>query len=158
MEFVKIVNPRQVVLITSRWKDKDNVMTAAWHTPLSFDPMMYGIVIGKTRYSLNLIKKSKVFVVNFMPKEYEKEILYCGRNSGRDVDKFKETGLEKEEAEKINCPRIKQALGYLECKVVKEVTAGDHILFIGKVLKADLKKEGKRLFQVFGNKFTTTLD
>jgi len=119
---------------------------------------MYAVSIGKTRFSLNLIKESKVFVINFMSKNFEKEILYCGRHSGKTLDKFKETGLEKEEAETINCPVIKQALGYLECKVEKETEVGDHFLFIARVTKSELKQKGKRLFHLFADKFTTTVD
>jgi len=156
MKITTLTNPRQTILLTCRAEGKDNVMTLDWHTPLSFQPMMYAVSIGKTRYSLELVRKSKVFVVNFVPKELEKAVLYCGRYSGRNIDKFKEAGLEKEKAETIDCPRISGALGYLECQVEKEIEVGDHILFIAKVTKANLKKEGKRLFHLFGDKFTTT--
>ena len=127
-----------------------------WHTPLSFNPMMYAISIGKTSYSLELIKKSKVFVVNFMSKDYEKQVLFCGRHSGRDFDKFAQTGLIKEEAEKINCPRIKETLGFLECKVLQEIEVGDHILFIAEVVNSGLREHAKRLFHLREDKFTTT--
>ena len=156
MRITTLTNPRQTVLVTCRHQGKDNIITLDWHTPLSFLPMMYAISVGKTRYSLELIRNSKVFVVNFMSKDFEKEILFCGRHSGRDFDKFKETGLTAEEAEKIDCPRIKEALGFLECKVVREVEVGDHVLFIAKVVHSDLKKRGKRLFHLFQDKFTTT--
>jgi flavin reductase (DIM6/NTAB) family NADH-FMN oxidoreductase RutF len=158
MKITTLTNPRQIILVTSRAKGKDNIITLDWHTPLSFEPMLYAICVGKNRFSLELIRKSKVFVVNFMAKDFEKEILFCGRNSGKEIDKFKETGFEKEESKIINCPRIKQALGYLECKVEKEIEAGDHILFLAKVLKSELKKKEKRLFHLFGDKFTTTLE
>jgi flavin reductase (DIM6/NTAB) family NADH-FMN oxidoreductase RutF len=158
MKITTITNPRQTILLTSRFKGQDNIMTLDWHTPLSFEPMMYAVSIGESRFSLNLVRHSKVFVVNFMSKDFEKEILFCGRHSGKDIDKFKETGLEKEEAETIDCPRIKQALGYLECKVVKEIEVGDHILFIARVTKAELRKKEKRLFHLFADKFTTTLE
>jgi len=59
---------------------------------------------------------------------------------------------EKEEAEIINCPGIKQALGYLECEVVDEIETGDHILFIGRVTKAELRKRGVKLFHISGDK------
>ncbi|PJA84377.1 MAG: hypothetical protein CO145_01290 [Candidatus Nealsonbacteria bacterium CG_4_9_14_3_um_filter_37_13] len=158
MKITTLTNPRQTILLTCRFQGKDNVMTLDWHTPLSFEPMIYAVSIGKTRFSLNLVRKSKVFVVNFMSKDFEKEILFCGRHSGRNFDKFKETGLEKEEVETIHCPRIKQALGYLECQVIKEIETGDHILFIAEVKKAELKQKGKRLFHLFADKFTTTED
>ena len=156
MKITTLTNPRQTILLTCRAEGKDNVMTLDWHTPLSFEPMMYAVSIGKTRYSLEPVRKSKVFVVNFVPKELEKAVLYCGRHSGRNIDKFKEAGLEKEEAETIDCPRIRGALGYLECQVEKEIEVGDHILFIAKVTKAHLKQKAKRLFHLFNDKFTTT--
>ena len=152
MRISEIANPRQVILVTSRWQDKDDIITLAWHTPLSFEPMMYAISVGKKRYSLKLIRNSKVFVVNFISKEFKKDILLCGEVSGREVDKFKSTNFEKEEAETINCPRIKQALGYLECRVVEEIETGDHILFIGRVTKAELRKHGVKLFHISGDK------
>jgi flavin reductase (DIM6/NTAB) family NADH-FMN oxidoreductase RutF len=158
MRITTLANPRQVILVSTRAEGKDNLIALSWHTPLSFEPMLYAISVGKTRYSLELLRKSKCFVVNFMDKKFENEIWYCGSHTGKKVDKFKETGLEKEEAETINSPIIKQCLGYLECQIIKEIEVGDHILFIGQVKKYDLKKEGKRLFHLHQNKFTSTLD
>jgi len=158
MKITTVTNPKQTILLTCRAEGKDNIITLDWHTILSFEPMMYAVSIGKTRFSFNLIKFSKVFVVNFMSKDFKKEVLFCGQNSGKILDKFKETGLEPEEAETIDCPKIKQALGYLECKVEKEIEVGDHVLFIAKVSKAEIKENGKRLFHLLGDKFTTTID
>jgi len=126
---------------------KDNIITLAWHMQVSFKPELYAIAIGKTRFSCELVSKSKCFVVNYVPYELEQEAVFCGSNSGKTTDKFKESGLGKEEAEKIDCPRIKEAVGYMECEVINEVEAGDHIIFIGKVLKSELKKDEKRLLQ-----------
>lgn len=160
----KITNPRQVILVTSRanipilGKEvvKDNIITLAWNMPVSFEPMLYAIAIGKTRFSCKLIQKSKAFVVNFVSPELEKQALYCGSHSGDDTDKFKGAKLTKEEAKKLDCPRIKEAIGYFECKVINEVDAGDHIIFVGKIVNSELKKEGKRLIYKGNNEFTTT--
>jgi flavin reductase (DIM6/NTAB) family NADH-FMN oxidoreductase RutF len=154
----RISNPNQIVLVTSRYKDKDNVMAVTWWTKVSFEPNLYLICIDKRRYSHKLIDKGKSFVINFMPFELKEKILFCGKNSGRDIDKFKEAGLEKSEAEKINCPVIKECLSYVECKVIKKISAGDHTIFLGKVLNAKFKKKGKRAFQLDKDKFTTTIE
>lgn len=165
---MSIYNPRQTVLVTCRGtiKDKfsgkesikDNIIVLDWHTPLSFDPFLYAISIGKTRFSLDLIKESKVFVVNFMPMHLKDDVFFCGRNSGEHLDKFKETSLTKEESEKISCPRIKQALAYLECEVIQEIEAGDHLLFVAKVVHSDELDKGKRIFHTENDNFTTTQD
>jgi flavin reductase (DIM6/NTAB) family NADH-FMN oxidoreductase RutF len=153
-----LTGPRQTVLVTCRSGAKDNIIAVAWHTPLSHDPEMYAIVIGKTRFSYGLIRKSGIFCVNFMPAALKKQIVFCGSESGRDVDKFKESGLGKEECEKISCLRIKESLGFLECRVEKTVEAGDHVIFLGNILNSKLKKIDKRLYHIGGNKFTTTVD
>ena len=72
------------------------------------------------------------------------------------MDKFKETGLEKEEADRIDCCMIKQALACLECHVVNEIEAGDHVIIIGKIINIKENKKGKRIYQVKGDTFTTT--
>lgn len=163
-----IFNPRQTVLVSCRGltKDmfsgkeehKDNIIVLDWHMPLSFEPFLYGIAIGKTRFSLELIRESKVFAVNFMPLHLKDDVIFCGRNSGQHIDKFKETNLLKEECEKIDCPKIKQALAHLECEIINEIETGDHILFIGKVVHEDEKETGKRIFHTEDDDFTTTQD
>ena len=152
---MNIPYPRQVILVSCRYKDKDNVLTLSWHSPASFNPELYTIYVAKERFSYNLIKQSKCFCVNFISKDMDKEALLAGRKSGRDIEKF-ET-IEKEECEKISCPRLKKALAFLECEVIDEFEAGDHVIFVGKVVNKKLLKKDKRLFQLEGNTFTTTV-
>lgn len=151
-----IYNPRQVILVSSRYKDKDNVMTLAWHSPASFAPELYTIFVGKQRFSYDMIKQSKCFCVNFISKDDKELALIAGRKSGRDVDKFEE--IEKEECEKIDCPRVKNAVAFMECELVDEIEIGDHVVFVGKVVNKKELRKGGRLFQMEGDTFTTTKD
>jgi flavin reductase (DIM6/NTAB) family NADH-FMN oxidoreductase RutF len=160
-----VSNPRQIVLVTCREEvpvlgkkqTKDNIITVAWHTPLSFEPMLYGIAIGKERFSNEIISKSGCFAVNFIPYHLEKEALFCGRHSGRHIDKFRETGLSKDECETIDCPKIGEALAWMECEVIGHHETGDLIFYVGKVNRIDMKEKGRRLYQIEGDKFTTTV-
>ncbi len=132
---------------------KDNLITVDWHMPASFRPAMYAISIGKSRFSYGLIRSSRCFCVNFIGGEYKEIALTCGRESGMQVDKFHETGMIKEECDKLDCPRLGQARAYLECEVVSEVDAGDHMIFIGKILSSKKKEDGSRLFHTTEDKF-----
>ena len=160
-----LTKPRQTVLITTRGEVevlgkkvfKNNIITIDWHMPCSHEPQLYAISIGKSRFSYKLINESKVFVVNFISKDLEKPALYCGTHQGDHVDKFKESELTIEDCEKVDCGRVKQALGYLECEVIEEVDSGDHVIFIGKVLHTQLKENDKRLFHLGNHKFGTSL-
>ena len=163
-----LVAPRQTVIVTCRHRvkarfsgseeEKDNAITLDWHMPCSFDPMLYAIAVGKTRYSCKLIRESGVFVVNFIPKTMEKEALYVGRHSGEHHDKIKDSGLVLHDADTIDCGRIKGIIGYLECEVINEVEAGDHIIFVAKVTNSHTENITKRLFHLEGNNFTTTIN
>ena len=162
---VENIYPSQVILVTSRGKAellgresvKDNIMTAAWHCNLSFDPELYGISIGKTRFTYKLIKESKVFAVNFIAHELKDKAQYCGSSTGATVDKFEKTGLTKEECESIDCCKIKEASAQLECEVIDEFEVGDHVFFVGKILKNISKDDKKRLLYKGDGRFTSTL-
>ena len=160
----RVYGPRQTVMVTCReelevmgkTKEIHNIITLDWHMPVSFDPFLYAIAVGKTRASCEIIKKSKGFVVNFLGFELKGAALFCGRHSGRHRDKFKEAKLTMEESNHQDCPKIKEAIGYIECEVINEIEAGDHIIFVGQVTHEQLKEERKRLFHAGGSEFLTT--
>ena len=126
--------PKMAALVTVMDKDKPNIITLAWHSPLSFNPPLYGISMDPKRYSHNLIMDSKEWVVNFAPFSIVEKLHYCGRHSGRNVDKFRETGLTPVPAEKVSAPLIKECYSHLECRLAETKKYGDHTLFVGEVV------------------------
>jgi len=144
------LKPERVVLVTSvDLHGRPNVMVAEWFMRTSFEPPLVAISIGKTRYTHKLIKESKEFVVAFPSSEMVKEVVYCGTHSGRDVDKFKETGLKIREAKFVKAPLIENCILNLECKVVDSLDTGDHTIFVGEVVAA-YYKEGAILLEFEG--------
>ncbi len=138
----RLVNSGNVILVTSCYKDKKSIITIAWHSPISIKPPALGIAIGKERFSAELIKNSNEFIVNIPSWNLLEPMLYCGTHSGRDVDKFKETGLTPQKAEKlINTPKIKECIGAIECSVIDYIEVGDHIMFFGEVLYAEAEED-----------------
>ncbi len=142
----RLAYPKIVCLITSidSTYQKDNIITLAWTTPISFNPPIFGVSIGPTRYTHQLIEQSKEFGVNLPTMNILDKVLYCGRNSGRKVNKFEKTGLTPLPAKKIKASLIKECVANFECKVMDIQTYGDHSLFIGKVVAA-MCDEGRYL-------------
>ena len=95
---------------------------------------MVAISIGNQRYSHGCIEFCKEFVLCFPSKNQKKEAWFCGKNSGKNVDKFKESGFKKAPSKIVKPPLIKDSTVAYECKVVKKVQTGDHTLFIGEVV------------------------
>jgi len=108
-----------------------------------------------------MIKNSKVFCINFVTDKMSDLALFCGTKSGHNIDKFKEKNIEKENAKKIDCPRIKGCSAYLECEAADFIDIGDHVMILGKVITKESGTGEKKLFQsnIEGPfKFTTTGD
>ncbi|MFO8019543.1 MAG: flavin reductase family protein [Promethearchaeia archaeon] len=142
-----LLHPRQTILCTVKHKNKTNIITLAWTMIISRKPPIIAISVAPQRYSHNLIKNSKQFTINIPTKEIISDIFYCGSHSGDRVDKFKETNLTALEGLSVDCPRIKECIAHLECKVIDANEYGDHTLFIGKVItctgRSDVLKNGK---------------
>ena len=159
--------PIQAVLVTCNdEKGKTNAITIAWHAPISKNPPLYGISVAPSRYSHNLIQKTKEFVVNFVPYEIVDKVNFCGKNSGRNTDKIKEANLTLEPAQNLKTPIIKECFSHLECKLYDTLTLGDHTVFIGEVVNVMTDKnaftddllDNKRIkptYYVGGNVYTT---
>ena len=74
------------------------------------------------------------FAVNVPTTEIIEEMHRCGVVSGRDVNKFEDTGLTPIPAQRIKSPLIEECYGHLECRVVQTHTCGDHTLIVGEVV------------------------
>jgi len=136
----RLINHGPTVLITSRQGEKINVMTAAWQMPVSFKPVLIAISIGHQRFSHGMISKSREFVINIPHLGMIKEVLCCGTQSGREIDKFSVCKLTPVKAQKVKAPLIKECLGNIECKLHSIHEAGDHTIFIGEVVAASVRE------------------
>lgn len=83
---------------------KPNIITLGMYMPISIRPPLVCIGVAPKRYSYELIDETGEFVVNVPSINLEEEVHDCGVKSGRDVDKFAETGLNSFKAMKVRPP------------------------------------------------------
>ncbi len=127
--------PLPVVMVTCSDKNgRPNIITIAWTGTICSDPAMVSISVRKERYSYELIKESGEFVINLTTEELVRATDYCGVRSGKDVDKFAETGLTPIPASKVNAPLIGESPISLECVVREVKELGSHDMFIAEVV------------------------
>jgi len=129
----RLLSHNPVCLVTSKHDETENIFTASWVMNVSNNPPLIALSVGKTRFSLDIIRKSQGFCLNIPDKSMLKEVAYCGNVSGRDKNKFAEMKLEKEITARKNIILTK-CVAYIECAVVNEIDAGDHILFIAEIV------------------------
>ena len=149
-EFIQMFKPESCVFVISvDENNKPNGMIAGWNMRCSSDPPLFAVSLQKKGNTQRLIRQSKEFVIAVPNKALEDALLFFGSKHGNEVDKFKETGLETAKAKAIKVPIIKEATLNFECKLHKEVEAGDHIIFIGEVVYAH-HNENKKVLLNFG--------
>lgn len=129
--------PIPAVMVSSGNMEKSNILTVAWTGILNTNPAMCYISIRPERYSYNLIKENKEFVINLTTKELAYATDWCGVKSGKDVNKFKEMHLTKEKANFVKVPLIKESPVSIECKVKDIIPLGSHDMFIAEILSID---------------------
>ena len=126
--------PLPVVMVSAADKEgRDDIITVAWTGTVCTNPPMVSISIRPERYSYHMIRETGEVVINLTTEELAFATDYCGVKSGRDVDKFKETGLTREKAEKVKAPMIAEAPVSIECKVKEIRELGSHHMFIAQV-------------------------
>jgi flavin reductase (DIM6/NTAB) family NADH-FMN oxidoreductase RutF len=164
----RLIYPRPVVLVSCLDPEtgKPNIITIAWATPLSMKPSLAGIVVAHRRHSHELISKTREFVINIPGVEILDKAIKCGMVSGRRHDKFSEFGLTARSAKIVKSPIIEECVAHLECKLVDQITTGDHTIFVGEVVAAyanegafdgefmDMEK-ARTIYQVGGDSYAT---
>lgn len=130
-----MVYPVPAVMVScAREGEKANIITVAWcGTCNSQEPMAY-ISVRQERYSYDIIKETGEFVINLVNRPLVFAADYCGVKSGRDVDKFQEMKLTRQESQYVKAPGIAESPVNIECKVRQVVPLGSHDMFIADVL------------------------
>lgn len=137
-----MLNPVPAVMVSvSDGNGKNNIITVAWAGTICTNPPMISISVRPERFSYEMIKNTKEFVVNLTTKDLVRACDYCGVTSGRDVDKFKKMNLTPIKLPNVSAPGIKESPVNIECRVKKIEELGSHTMFIADVVGVTVDDE-----------------
>lgn len=131
-------------VISSYKGNKINGQIANTAIQICADPQIISVAINRNNLTHEYISNSRVFTVSILMRDTPLNFIGgFGFKSGRDVDKFAgvnyKTGVSKAPIVTDN------SLAYLEVEVIKEVDIYTHTVFAGKLINADVLKEGEPL-------------
>lgn len=127
--------PVPVVLVSCGASPEEyNMVTVAWAGTICSNPPMCSISLRPERHSYSIIKRTGEFVINLTTRSMVKAVDWCGVKSGRDFDKFKETGLTPRPAQKIKAPLIQESPVNMECVVQEIKPLGSHHVFLARIV------------------------
>ncbi len=148
-----------LLLVSASRNRRPNVMAIGWGLIGNvWGIPMFVAAVRPSRYTHDLIEATKDFTVNVPAKGMDDVVSTCGSISGRQVDKFKETGLIPMPSRKVKSPIIKQCIAHLECSVLyqfqiekrrlpKQIKlrvyphGNYHDIYFGRILKAYADKD-----------------
>jgi len=139
----RFLEPGPIVLVSSSYKGKSNIMTMGWYTLMQFTPSLIGCFIVGYNYSYELIRKSKECVINLPTVDLLQEVIGIGNCHGPSVNKFEEFSLTAQPASIVQAPLIKECYANFECRIYDRRLLSSYNFFIFEVVKAHVPKTPK---------------
>jgi len=139
----RLLEPGPIVLVSSHWKGKRNIMTMGWHTVMEFTPSLVGCIISSGNHSFELIRRSKECVINVPTTKLTDTVVGIGNTTGGGVDKFAKFGLTAIEATEVKAPMIGECHANLECRLHDGRLIDKYNFFIWEVVKAHVAPRPK---------------
>lgn len=132
--------PLPAVMVSCRRPgEKPNIITVAWTGTVCSSPAMVSISVRKERYSYEILKDTREFVINLATKKLVRALDYCGVRSGKDVDKYKEMHLTELPSRVIGAPGIAESPVNIECRITDVKPLGSHDLFLAEVVNVTVE-------------------
>ena len=130
-----LIYPLPAVLISCGENEEEyNMLTVAWVGTICTNPAMCYISVRPERYSYDIIKRTKSFVINLTNEDMARATDWCGVRSGKDYNKFQEMRLTPQMAQKVKAPIILESPLSIECEVLEIKELGSHHMFIANVV------------------------
>lgn len=137
-----MIYPLPAVLVTcGATPDEWNMVTVAWTGTVCTNPAMCYISLRPERHSYPIIERNMEFTINLTTAAMTHATDWAGVRSGKDYNKWEETGLTPLPGEKVLSPTIAESPLSIECKVKSITPLGSHSMFLAEVLnvRADRK-------------------
>ena len=129
-----MVYPLPAVLVSCGTAAASNLITVGWTGTVCTNPPMCYISLRPERYSYAMVKEQMEFTINLTTEAMARAVDWCGVRSGRDYDKWAETGLTPEPGVAVACPSVAESPLSIECRVREIVSLGSHDMFLADVV------------------------
>lgn len=108
-----------ILLVSESENGKQNAMTIGWGMlGTMWRRPIFVVAVRLSRFTHKLLEDSDSFTVCLPTPEMSSWADFCGNNSGRDVDKFKELGMTPRRGFSVKSPYIAECPVHYECGII----------------------------------------
>lgn len=126
--------PYGLYVVTVRSDGEEHGITVNWITQASFEPPMLAVAVENTSKTIGLIRDAHHFAVSLLTTGQRELAGKLGRATDQAHQKLK--GVKTKRAPIAQTPVLSEAIGWVECRAVASLPAGDHTLVLGEILAA----------------------
>ncbi|MGW5471681.1 flavin reductase family protein [Streptomyces chartreusis] len=124
-----------VTVITSGSTARTTGLTVNSFTSVSLDPALILVCIHNDSGELPVLRRTGAFAVNILAADQEELCRsFASRHTRHSAKADTRPGI-------TGVPVLSDALAYLECRIEREVDAGDHVIVIGEVVDLAVQRE-----------------
>lgn len=139
----RYLEPGPIVLVSSCWRGKTNIMTMGWHCVMEFVPSLIGCMISGGNHSFDLVRRSGECVINVPTVAMTDTVIGIGNCSGASLDKFKKFRLTAEPAREVGAPLVRECYANFECRLKDDRLVDEYNFFVFEVVKAHVRRRPK---------------
>lgn len=104
--------------LTVKAGDSMNTMTIGWALiGFIWRKNVFMVAVRNSRHTFSIIEKAVDFTVTVPTADMKDALMFCGSNSGRDMDKFKACNLIPLSAQQTVSPVLQMPGIHLECRI-----------------------------------------
>ncbi len=139
-----------VMVLTVTADQEMHALTVNAVASVSLDPLLMLVCIEKSAHSHALLKRAGAFALNILSED-QREL---GERFAYDREARRHpTELVQGTIAQTGALIFAESLGFLECRVRAEYKGGDHTIFLGEVVNAELKQTNKGPLLYYGSQW-----
>lgn len=131
--------PSGVGVLTAKQGNEQSAMLASWFQQVAFEPPMIAVAVNKARPILGLIQASKAFTVSLFHTNQKDLFVHFAKGFEPGQDPFQGINVT---SSGTGGAVLADAMSFLSCEIAGELDAGDHKVFLGRVVKGSVLNDG----------------
>lgn len=131
--------PYGLYVVTVTAEGAEHGMTANWVTQAAFEPPMVAVAVENTSRTIEMIRDAHHFALSLLHDGQRDLAAKLGRSSEQAPQKLK--GVRTKPTPVTGTPVLAECLGWVECRVISALPAGDHTLVLGEVVEAGVERQ-----------------
>ena len=127
-----------IYIFTTAYKNQPAGCTCVWVSRVSFNPPLLAVHLDPARHTFATLERGKRFCINIMGQTGLELSRHFGFTSGHDIKKFAKVDYRRDTS---GSPILAEAVSYLDCKLTKLVSLGDHWMVLGELVDAAVQSD-----------------